>query len=294
MSKSLKDERSDWVEWHGACDLDLCGVETRERLLSFARYSFVRASEKQLETNSLPPLPDQAGTSEEAGSACWAHIEDRLLTKRHKSGKTYKYYVCDHAALRPVAEQHATFREGFATQMRNVVRSYFSAESRTAKREKALRLFSLDKPVAETGEESVGNLYSADDSLAVSASLFSSIPQVEQNEFRGIAAELSGPVFALFDDRMRYALWATLNGISLATPALLKRADCGKSQFYQAKKNIRVVASEQIDLHYGAEDSVSIYVLKVFLLDALEHETFLWGKSENLDCACFKGEGDKL
>ncbi len=290
MQNQLNDRLSDWIEWHQTCDLDLCAEETRENLLSFARYSFVQNTRIELKTDELPALPDQAGTSDEAGSACWAHIEDRLLTGRHSSGKTYKYFICDHAWLMPPAQRHASFRKGFLVQMRNVVRSYVASDRKALERERAGQLFSIDQPIGETGGDTQGDLLSDTDSMSKSASLLSSLSAVERNEFRDISNSLGRDVFLQLDERMRYALWATLNGISLATPALLKRADCGKSQFYAAKRKVGVVAVEMIEQCYGEEDSLSKYVLRAFVSDALEKETFLWGKSEKLDSVRFRGE----
>ena len=181
MKNQLKDRPSDWIEWHQACDLDLCAEETRENLLSFARYSFVRNVKKELKTDELPLLPDRAGTCDEAGSACWAHIEDRLLTGRHSSGKTYKYYICDHALLLPSDQRHASFRDGFSLQMRNVVRSYVASDRKALERERAGQLFRIDQPIGEMGVDTQGDLLSDTDSMSKSASLLSSLSAVERN-----------------------------------------------------------------------------------------------------------------
>jgi hypothetical protein len=233
-------------------------------------------------------LPDQAGTSDEAGFACWAHIENRLLTKRHKSGKSYKFYVCDYALKKPIDSQHKTFRRGFSDQAKNVVRSYLSEEKKGIRRDKSMALFSLNQPFGENAEQTAEDTLKESD-LAI-VSLLCSLTEPEINEFREIAEEVGAKIFSELKNRERYAIWAGINNLSLATPKLLEKAGCGKSQLYESRKSVEGSVASYLENHFPGEDDYSLYVLRAFVAEKLEREVFFWEKSENLDPLRFKEE----
>jgi len=290
---SVQDKLSDWIQWHKLCDLDQCNPDVQERLGAYARAVFVQMTRSVLKTNNLPLdlLPDQAGSKneDEKGLTCWAYIQNYLLTKRHNNtGKTYKYYICDYAFKQTKDAYHKTLRKGFKIQVRNVVCVYFSEDRKALKRDNSVKLLTLDQTIGETGEKTIADTLKNSD--FITTSLLASLSDSEYNDFREIAEKEGSAIFCELGDREQYAIWAGINGLSLATPQLLKQVDCKKSQLYEARKNVEKIVDTHLKAHFPNETPESLYMLKVFIADKLEREIILWEKSEKLDLANFKEE----
>jgi len=252
----------DWTVWKQTCALDLCPPGTQSELRAFARSRFLRyAIAYAHTTNGVDP---KALTPEPAEA--WHLFETWFRLRNTREGKSYKEWLF--ARCCPDSPSLLDAVQGGATLlMRDVVRERLARE--LPKR----RQVSLNAPAWE-GDEDAPELQE----LLPDAS--DTRREAERRELSGIAAAEALETVSGLNSRERVALLARELGLPLSHPAVVRAADCGKSQlsvaYHTALRNI----AEGVRARHPDEENHTLASLSVAVFDATKKQIILWGRSE--------------
>jgi hypothetical protein len=255
-------ELKHWVEWRERCALALCGAETRSCLPPYAQAKFVGYVERL--------APCMSGMDPKAVLAnapdVWHLFETHITLGSGCGGKSLKRWLfarlagADDPPLKII-------NGGVRVIIRDVVRKHIQGEA--AK----LREVSINAERSSSGDSAVRLL----DLIPDPASLRD---ELELEEVRRLADQLSGDIFAELEHAPRVVLLAKRLALSLSDPAVLKLSGKGKSMLSRIWRSTIALVGEHIERHYADEDCDWKLILAAETIEALNSRIISWARVE--------------
>ena len=254
-----------WGEWKEKCALARCADEAQAALTDFIRARFhvliARLARTLPDGSPWAPAPPPA--------EAWHWFETRLQLRKTRAGKAYKEWLF-------VPQQDVSMLDGVlrgaTVLMRDVVRDWLRHEAADCR---AVALEAVDCTCADGSVHSLCELLPSDLDTA---------DEVEKREISALAAAEAGRVLKSLERREKIALLAHELGLSLAHPAVIEAADCGKSVLFTAWRNALAGITAYVRSRYQGEDQSSLSALTVGVYAHVRQRIFSWGKSEK-SCA---------
>lgn len=251
-----------WLEWGERCALGRCGDAARDRLINFARHRFGGF----LKTfSSLTAIPGDEIVVPE-GRDAWHLFETHAVARSMGTGKIFKRWIFGRRGEDPET-WYDSVSSGATLILRNAVREYVVRE---LPRERTASLESH----ADTSCE-----FAPGDELLLSAPGVEM--QVQMRELDDICRDLEQEVFEMSTLRERVALLAKSVGISLDHPLVNKAAGCGRTVLGETYRNYVLSIGALVRSRYPDDDSETVMILSMQLLDRIKKMTFLWFEAEN-------------
>ncbi len=252
--------KSSWTEWKNRCALSLCHQSVQDELRNFAsvhfalclrRYSF-RAG--KTEGRSVPFDGD-----------AWHLFETHLAVRNTRQGKKYKEWLFARLPGSEYGDLEA-LAGGAALLIRDVAREHLRREYAPS------NTVSMDSPVYGTGDAGLwlgdllpGSIDPAD--------------EVARREFEGIAADQAQAMFHKMEQRVRVVFLAKELRISLAHAEVEKAAGCRKSALNESYHAFIVKAADEIKERFSGEDTESVRLLTVMILQELKVCAGKWARA---------------
>ncbi len=258
-------EWHDWLAWYRKCALAACDAPTREALQRFAlarwqRYATVCAGATNCEAAAIT-LPSAA--------VAWHDFETALRLRSTRRGKAYKHWLFTRLPACSGKQTSLDAIQGGATLiMRDVVRERF-------RREMSRRgTLSMNAPLPGAPAE-------APSLQELLPSPEHTLEHVQQRELAAWGAALAAELCRrILSRRAKIALLAREAGVSVAHPAVLAAAACGKSQLYAAYHEALQTIAETVNKRFEGDDRATRASLAVATLQALQAQLLAWAKSE--------------
>jgi hypothetical protein len=251
---------AEWSEWKRQCAVALCAPATQTALREFALARFGTYLQRYGKRFAAGPARSPVSAAE-----AWHLFETRLVVPNPRGGKRYKDWLF--ARIRDSADDPLDVVQGGATLiMRGVVRDHLCSETSPHGAQ------SLHAPLAGGGL-----------SLTLEDILPSDLDtagEVEQREFKRLAAQHAGDFFDDMTPRERVALLARHLGISLAHPAVTQAAGCAKSMVNDALHSFVRRVTERLTVDYANDDKESVRILCLLALESTCERVAGWGFSE--------------
>lgn len=261
----------DWIAWKEKCALGLCSAKTQDVLRGFARARFYHFAAIYVGATNTP----DAGVLTPEPAEAWHWFETYLRLRNTREGKCYKRWLF--ARARQAGAPTLDAVQGGATLlMREVVRERLRQEySRRW-------MLSLDAPIGRGGSEaapSLRELLAGDDDPA---------GDVEERELGRMAQEEADGALDSLDRRERVALLARELGLSLAHPAVVRAARCGRSVLNTAYHRALSGLAGRVQSRHPREHASALGRLTCLVYEAVKERIFLWGKSESACARLFR------
>lgn len=259
-----------WVEWKRCCALGKCSESIAARLRGFAYHRFhyyVRRAATAAGTSLCKEIDE--------GDA-WHLFETFLLVKSTRAGKRYKDWLFARLDEMP-GLPGAVIESGATLIMRDVVREHLRREVAP------LLQVSLHLPLA-TGE---GAALTLEDLLPGPGD---PVAEVARGEYPAFAATMAGRLFEETPQRLRVAILAKIMGLSLADPAVVAAAACGKSVLSAAYGAFRTELRARVVSEFSNEGPVGVADLLARVAQELQERIFLWARSEKACARLFMEE----
>lgn len=259
-------EWHDWLAWYRNCALAACDPRTRDALQSFAltrwrRYVFAYAGMTNCDATAMP-IP--------SADIVWHDFETLLRLRHTRRGKAYKQWLFARQSSDRGDEASLKTIEGGATLiMRDVVRERL-------RREWPRRgTVSLNAPPPGAAAESP----TLQDWLPASDH---TLDDVQQRDLAALGEATARHLCREgLSRRAKTALLAREEGLSIAHPAVLQAAGCGKSSLYAAYADALETIAASVNRRFRQEDRATRAALAVATLKALIPHLRSWAKLEN-------------
>jgi hypothetical protein len=257
-----------WGEWKEKCALGLCGEETRRALQAFAHARFQHFAAAYARTTNVG---DPSVLTPGAGEA-WHWFETHFLLGRAPGGKNFKQWLFAELEAKGYSSQEGV-EAGASLLMRDVVRERLRREY------SGRHILSLDRAAEDESQgEPAPNLQE------LLPAPLDTMSDVERRELEELALKDSVSAFDQLNRRECLALLAHELGLSLAHPAVLRAAECGKSVLNTAFSNARIGVAAHVRARHPREDASTMASLTCLVWANVREMILSWGKSEN-DCA---------
>ena len=208
-----------WVTWKEKCALALCLPAVQSDLRAFVhsrsrRYAAIYAQSFRV---------TEAEAASSGPGDTWHWFETYFQLHSSREGKSYKEWLFARAAMRPSVGA-GNIESGVSLLLRDVVRDRLRHEYSPGR---AVSPDAATSPVDDNAQLSPADLL---------PDSFDTVGEVERREVERIASQLAESALAAIPLRGRIALLGRELGISLAHPAILKAARCGKTVLANAHR----------------------------------------------------------
>jgi hypothetical protein len=264
-----------WQCWRERCALGLCPPEAQHALRQFARARFERwlaayAPGAGVFRDAAPPPAAEA----------WHWFESGLCLRRTRAGKSYKEWLFARAAIEGAPTLDAV-QGGAALLMRDVVRERLRQDYHPA------RVLSFDAPGGAAAPDDTPGLHE------LLPAPHDTRSEVERRELDGRAAEAAARLLAALPRREKVALLAKELGLSLAHPAAIAVADCGKSMLCAAYRAALERIADWVRSRHATEEPSTQLELSVRTFEQVRARIPGWGKSESACAPLFMIAGGR-
>jgi hypothetical protein len=258
VSTPVAERIAHWREWKRVCALGASSEATRAGLEGFAAQRFRSWSARYLERTNAGRLSN-IGVS---GRQAWHLFESHVTVKQTRQGKSYKQWLFARPR-RPGDSELDVVQGGASLIMRDVVRNHLAAE------------FSPPQTVSMTAH--------VETTHAGSRTLEELLPDdsdpraaISRRELSSLAREHAESLFTRMTRRERIALLAKQARISLAHPAVLDAAGCGKSSLHEAYRRATHRVHGRLTAAPTRDDPPSLLEMAGLCLRALIEQLSAW------------------
>ena len=205
------------------------------------------------------------GRSVQFDGDAWHLFETHLAVRNTRQGKKYKEWLFARLPGSEYGDLEA-LAGGAALLMRDVAREHLRCEYAPS------NTISMDSPVYGSGD--VGLLLG--DLLPGS---IDPSDEVARREFERMAADQARAMFHKMEQRVRVVFLAKELGISLAHAEVEKAAGCRKSALSESYQAFIVKAADEIKERFSDEDTESVRLLTVMILQELKVCAREWART---------------
>jgi hypothetical protein len=257
-----------WRAWKKNCAAERCGEQEASMLRRFGASRFNGYVQRYAARTG-----HRGGATMRVAEAAdgWSMLESHVQLSRTRAGKRYKDWLFARARLGSPDEFLALMESGASLLMRSVVKEHLRKEHA------ASFMTSLQAPRGRA-DDGMGT-YSLEDLLPDAGA--SPADEIAEKEWRELADQHAGKLFAQMNFRESATLWARGRGIHFSDRRFLVWMDCGESMLYKIHRRfLEKMVAELKNFHVG-EDAEAILRLVVMTHENLEErcaEKFLFQK----------------
>jgi len=251
-----------WREWHRVCALDLSSERTQDALCMFAAHRFKSWAAKYIRRTNAVHVSNVGVSARQA----WHLLESHVTVKQTREGKAYKNWLFARSRCSTDNELRAV-EGGASLIMRDVVRNYLTAEFSPSETVSiAMNIGDSDGSPLTIGDLLPGEL---DPSQAL-----------VERELSDLGRRYAQSLFRSMDRRERIALLAKQASISLAHPAVLQAAGCGKSALHETYVKLLRRVHGRITADHPRSESHSVLAMATLCLRGLVDLLSSWGAAD--------------